>query len=122
MSRSKQNADQNHDVVLAEAFQHAVKLAVLPDGLEELADPAESVESAESAAEEQELHRVYIIWPFRHISHKTETSSAELAIAAFVQLMRMRHKSFYAIGVGWEINGRLKKYLDFSSGTLHELE
>jgi hypothetical protein len=70
----------------------------------------------------KDRHRVYIIWPFRHISHKTETESADLAIAAFVQLMRMRHKSFYAIGVGWDINGKLKKYLDFGSGTLHELE
>jgi hypothetical protein len=67
------------------------------------------------------LHRVYIIWPFRHISHTTETESADLAIAAFVQLMRMRHKSIYAIGVGWEIDGRLKKYLDFGSGIMHEL-
>jgi hypothetical protein len=69
-----------------------------------------------------DVHRVYIIWPFRHISHKTETDSADVAIAAFVQLMRMRHKSFYAIGVGWEINGSLKKYLDFNSGALHEFK
>ena len=70
----------------------------------------------------KDVHRVYIIWPFRHISHKTETESVDEAIAAFVQLMRMRHKSFYAIGVGWDTNGQLKKYLDYGSGKLHELE
>jgi hypothetical protein len=79
---------------------------------------------ARRAAEQPapDVHRVFIIWPFRHISHKTETDSPDLAIAAFAQLMRMRHKSFYAIGVGWEINGRLKKYLDYGSGELHEME
>jgi hypothetical protein len=99
------NTDQNHDAVRTHAVR---RKAALPG------EPA--------APREKDVHRVYIIWPFRHISHKTETSSPELAIAAFVQLMRMRHKSFYAIGVGWEINGNLKKYLDFSSGTLHELD
>jgi hypothetical protein len=78
--------------------------------------------SAMDGGDATQRHRVYIIWPFRHISHKTETDSPDLAIAAFVRLMRMRHKSFYAIGVGWDINGKLKKYLDFSSGELHELE
>lgn len=105
MSPSELNADQNHDTMLAHALRHEAQLPVEP-----------------VAPEAKEVHRVYIIWPFRHISHKTETSSPELAIAAFVQLMRMRHKSLYAIGVGWEIDGKLKKYLDFSSGVLHELE
>jgi hypothetical protein len=98
------NTDQHHDAVRAHAARREAALSDAP-----------------ADAEVKDVHRVYIIWPFRHISHKTETSSPELAIAAFVQLMRMRHKSFYAIGVGWEINGELKKYLDFSSGTLHEL-
>jgi hypothetical protein len=72
--------------------------------------------------EHQEIHRVYIIWPFRHISHKTETDSIERATAVFAQLMRMRHQSYYAIGVGWEVNGRLKKYLDFKTGVLQDIE
>jgi hypothetical protein len=98
------NTDQSRDAVLAHAMRDEAALPAAP------------------GSEAKDVHRVYIIWPFRHISHKTETGSPELAIAAFVQLMRMRHKSFYAIGVGWETNGKLKKYLDFSSGTLHEFD
>src|SRR5687767_4133201 len=81
----------------------------------ELAQHGELLSEVATAEEAplRDLHRVYIIWPFRHISHKTETDSPDLAIAAFVQLMRMRHKSHYAIGVGWDINGKLKKYLDY---------
>ncbi len=100
-------------------FRHSDVAVASSEAL--LLEEQPSLEPAEPATV-GDIHRVYIIWPFRHISHKTETASPDLAIAAFVQLMRMRHKSFYAIGVGWEINGALKKYLDFSTGTLHELE
>jgi hypothetical protein len=107
------------------------KIDTMPHTNRKLADMPEAIPPVAEWQEEQpavnpdipkDVHRVYIIWPFHHVSHKTETDSADLAIAAFVQLMRMRHKSFYAIGVGWEINDKLRKYLDFGTGTLHELE
>jgi hypothetical protein len=96
-------------------YNNAFETTAEPAANSDVAPPIEALAT-------QDVHRVYIIWPFRHMSHKTETESVDEAIAAFVQLMRMRHKSFYAIGVGWDINGKLKKYLDYGSGTLHELE